>query len=59
MLLPTHEPPVSDEEESREWIERDVAARALWVVVRAAHAGAGRLEATAGDQAGRGRGFED
>lgn len=57
--LPTHETPVSQSEEPGERIEWDVAAWALWVMVWAAHAGTGGLEAAAGDQAGRCRGFED
>jgi hypothetical protein len=51
----THEAPVLESKAPLQRVEGQVAARALGVVVRAGHLGAGGLEAAAGDQR-RGRG---
>ena len=47
---PTHEAPVSQEEETGKRVEGDVGARTLSVVVRAAELSASGGETTAGDK---------
>lgn len=50
------EGPVADPEPLAAGVEGDVGVRALGVVVRRGEAGAGGVEASAGDQGGRGAG---
>lgn len=51
-----HEGPVTNAEPLAAGVEGDVAVGALGVVVRRGHASAGGLEASLGDQRGRGTG---
>ncbi len=46
----SHEGPISDDEELRQWVERNVASRSLGIMVGGAFHGIGRAEATASDE---------
>ncbi len=46
----SHEGPIPDGEELRQWVERNVASRSLGIMVGGRFQGIGRAEATASDE---------